>query len=627
MNDRWLKLEIGNKCGENAPNCICTGSTGNFTTSRDTDFDQVVGFVRYTHRSDEPFRLLKNIGDDEQLDVGDNYQEVKGVTEVSVYYWSENERKPLLLRVVKDGVTHEPEYYYKYGGNENEAGGQQNLWRHKNHEGGISLQTRLDERNLGINNRIPLYLDEPDKPLGLGSDLAKSVTIQHVQPPPPQLVGGGYTITEYKLNGDTNTSISRIEYGKQKVNVDIPPGGMNTVRLYSSPVNSNVPLMVNFNLKNGEPRWYFSKTQDGRSWIEVGSTDNFYKDDLPTENLAKNLDGFACKYHKAVTMDLTKDTFKGKKEKDCADGKSQNISVEQVEITGDSGRKTKYTKYSIKDREHKLVDLKFYHNGYEDQRRRIKSNSLNFPIQGPADIYTFYSSNTKDPVLIYVDASRSSGESQANTGWYRRSKNGYDSPWTKLRKQLRNITHQNFRELDCDNWNTLVGELKRGDSGLQECPQETAKQQDKQGQQRAEELRSGGEEAEETAKEEDVKASEDEQSDEEGSYTVLGAAGPKAVSSRDKDGPPGGNGLIGPNGDGGPAGGKPGAEDTPSEPAPFTSLITGGSAIAGYFFAGTAGSGLTGFLGYKGYKLYQNFKGDPWVRHRYSIEFLKNVPC
>ncbi|EKX72577.1 hypothetical protein BEWA_050450 [Theileria equi strain WA] len=56
-------------------------------------------------------------------------------------------------------------------------------------------------------------------------------------------------------------------------------------------------------------------------------------------------------------------------------------------------------------------------------------------------------------------------------------------------------------------------------------------------------------------------------------------------------------------------------DTTPAEPGKterFASVLTGGIlAGAGYFFAGTAGTGAT-FFG--GWKLYNRYKGDPWVR-------------
>ncbi|EKX73875.1 hypothetical protein BEWA_039130 [Theileria equi strain WA] len=49
----------------------------------------------------------------------------------------------------------------------------------------------------------------------------------------------------------------------------------------------------------------------------------------------------------------------------------------------------------------------------------------------------------------------------------------------------------------------------------------------------------------------------------------------------------------------------------------------GSWAIFGSTSGTLAGAGAT-FFG--GWKLYNRYKGDPWVRHRYPIEFLKNVP-
>ncbi|EKX73292.1 hypothetical protein BEWA_053470 [Theileria equi strain WA] len=69
-------------------------------------------------------------------------------------------------------------------------------------------------------------------------------------------------------------------------------------------------------------------------------------------------------------------------------------------------------------------------------------------------------------------------------------------------------------------------------------------------------------------------------------------------------------------------GSPPTLAPTSSPPGTTTPKLTGvlelPASIAGYFFAGSAGSAAT-FFG--GWKLYNRYKGDPWVRYGYPIEF------
>ncbi|EKX73845.1 hypothetical protein BEWA_038830 [Theileria equi strain WA] len=471
----WLQLQIENKCGVSGAGCRCSSNKlDGLETKKVTDDGNAVGFVALTHSHKDPFRLLKSLGDGkDELDIGDNQQEIKEVTSVSVYYWvgDKEYRKPLLLEVVKNDATHAPDYYYKYGNNEPEAGGQQNVWRHKPHVGGVSLQSRLFDRNLGINNRYPLYLNDPTKVLGLDSKFAKNIGVEPVQSG-REIVGTNYTVTEYKLNGQNNghggTKFSTVIFDKKNTGIKIPPEATDEIRLYSSSVNTNVPIALEFKLQNGNSRLLYSTDKSGKNWQEHGSDDRSYKENIQlTEKLIKNLDDLVCEYYNGVTIDLSSTITNGTYCCDKHAGKEKGegggrISVDKVQVscTNPSHNSSKLIayKHSI-DGDYKLAGIKFYLDGDQNKRRRVTSRNLGLPIEGPVDVYVLYCDN--NPILVYVDANRST-KSQV-TGWYRKSKRGYENNWTKICAGIGGITHSDLNggTLICQKWNTLVGALKK----------------------------------------------------------------------------------------------------------------------------------------------------------------------
>ncbi|EKX73057.1 hypothetical protein BEWA_016180 [Theileria equi strain WA] len=158
----------------------------------------------------------------------------------------------------------------------------------------------------------------------------------------------------------------------------------------------------------------------------------------------------------------------------------------------------------------------------------------------------------------------STGGSSQTIGWYRKSKRSYDKNWTKIPTALNGITPTNITE--CRNWNKLVGVLE----GLKchkfnKCTYKSSLGR-----------------ADDGVQEEVID---------------LGLSEPEAPDSPRAEA------------HGGQA----------SSPASNT-----GGAIAGYVLTGVCviSGSLTGFA----YWLYKRTNGDPWVRHGYSIECLKNVP-
>ncbi|EKX73685.1 hypothetical protein BEWA_037210 [Theileria equi strain WA] len=465
-----LKLEVNRQCGKDGT-CNCNERPTGIEAKKEDSIENVTGFVALTHdRKGIPFILKKRIDGNERLE---SDKPIEDVTKVSVYYWDEDTSydKPLLMEVIKSGGPQNVEYYYKSEDHE-QSGADPNIWKQYIAGSGTPLQAILDDRNCVVHNVIPLVLETPEQGIGIETNCTKSKKVEAVGGG-VQLTGSEYMVTEYKSSG-SGTGISRVEYGKKKISgVKIPSGALDKIRFYSSTsVDGDMPIMFNLNLKNGEKRWFYNQSTGGTKWQETGGNRFYTIDGKPTENLAKQLDGFACKYHKAVTMDLTKGASE-KKEKDCSNGKSQNISVTTGEIMRDGGRNMKYTKYSITDPKHKLVDIKFYHNGDENQRRHVKSNSLNFPIEGPVDIYTFYSNGSTDPKLVYI---HKEGKSKAY-GWYRMQTNdGHNKKWLRIPRTLKSIKHNHIEEkkLNCKQWSDLAKVLKHDTAGFQNCQESVA---------------------------------------------------------------------------------------------------------------------------------------------------------
>ncbi|EKX74143.1 hypothetical protein BEWA_041810 [Theileria equi strain WA] len=532
----WLRLNV--HCNGDSGTCRCD-KIGSISARKEVSPSNARGFVAYTHelKDGTPFTLKKDIGGDK---LGDNGEDIEGVTKVSVYYWDadKDRKKPLVIKVIRKDHQSQPEYYYKQDNGENEAQNKDaTTWVHHGYVEGTSLQTRLDDRNAAINNVLPFDIEYPAKYLNFSSHRTKGKGIES-SGQAPQLNGTEYVTTSYKINGiDGNTGISRIEYKKEKIkDIIIPPGGqINGIRLYSNTGISPVPIMFEF-MKSGqeESTWYYSKSPDGTEWQEVYDRGNtFYINGQPTEELAKKLDGLSCENYKAVTIDLSYGNSIGKGQA-CSGSKEQKITVTTGEIAREGIGKAGYTKYSIRD-DSKLADIKFYlaTDTSKENRKRVKSNALHFPMNGPVEIYTFYS-DKHNPILIYLDDSKSNKKS--STGWYRmQSKGGYTKAWKKTSARLKGInkTEIDGRNLGCKQWNKFTGVLRdRGTSGLQECTQETAKL-------------GRSESAEETEGVVSTGDQEDEEDEEEGSEYENSSDGegppevpPQRATRGEKDGKP-----------------------------------------------------------------------------------------
>ncbi|EKX73005.1 hypothetical protein BEWA_015660 [Theileria equi strain WA] len=639
MSDRWLQLNLKNKCDNNA--CSCSGNKpGGLDSKRETRIESITGFVQYTHKYKEGFKLLPNLGDGERLELQQNHQEIKEVTEVSVYYWDKDKdcNTPLLLRIIKNGETHSPIYYKRYDENEEEGNPDPKVWKLYNNSNSTSLQDLLDDRNLGRNNVFPLYLDQPTKHFESTSNIAKSINVQ-LAGSPSRLPGSDYIVAEYKLNGQGETRFSRVMLDKDKVNgIEIPADAITNIRLYSSSINdSKVPVMVEFVGPNGgNSKWFHTQGANGTQWGEDAGSSGFYtgKGNLLsqlTEQFTKRLDGFVCEHHNGVTIDLSHGVSTGNERQYCCEehggkkGGKVSVKTENIALNTAPGNFITVYKHHVEEG-HKIADIKFYQDDNDSKRRRIWSNKLRLPIPGPVDIYTFYSGN--NPELIYVYGA---GGKSPVKGWFRRDSSGYGATWKRTYKKLRGIRKDEIdrKQLNCQQWTALAEVLKKRGTDLPGCTPETAQPSTVA---RAEDP--AGELGLEPEDEEEDGSGDEQSSDDSDSARVNSAPG--------KDGPkPDVAGESGANAGGGGASRSSDDGTTTSETTTPTSSATNAvhsaaisSTASGVstpqppekLFAETTlglgvivssvfgGSGLTGFLGYKGYSLYKNFKGDPWVR-------------
>ncbi|EKX73933.1 hypothetical protein BEWA_039710 [Theileria equi strain WA] len=508
-DDNILQLLIGNKCGSAGTACSCPGGTSisEIEAKREDNIDNFTGFVALIHspKAGLTFTLRRELDGNESLE--DN-QDIHGVTKVSVYYWTcdKGYTKPLLLEIIKNDIV-ERDYYYKSEDGEGDTN--THIWKRDTNPRGTALQAILDDRNCVVNNAVPFFIDEPEKGIDTTSDCAKKKRIEPVGGG-LQLSGSDYRVTEYKITG-LQTGISRVQYQKEKVSgIEIPSGNqVSQIRLYSSPVNDKIPLMININLKTEGYRWYYSTSANGQNWGEHGGIRLYNNSGQPTEALAKKLDCFACEYHNGVTIDLSHRTSKAQNNYCCSehkDGKKVSVTPHEVrcQLHSNSSYITVY-KHSIRESNFKLGSIKFYDNE-QNKRRHVRSRNLKLPIEGQVEVYIFYCTDN-NPVLVYVDATKST-KSQDNTGWYRKSKGGgYSKNWSKIPTGIGGITHSDLdRDLiDCTRRNKLVGVLKKlGCTTLSPCPKSSSPERS---------------DADDGVQEEDIPLGESEGEDE--SYKVL----------------------------------------------------------------------------------------------------------
>ncbi|AFZ80044.1 hypothetical protein BEWA_028940 [Theileria equi strain WA] len=628
-----LELNLQKKCGENNGPCNCTRD-GDFVAKKDDSIPGAIGFIRYTHElrnaSEQTFTLQTNLR---------NRQTIKGdpvpnVKEVAVYFWKDHLGKPILIGIKKKG-TSPPDYY----SNSYISAGK-SYWSNAGNEN-KELAQLLDENNCKRNGAVPFDIQNPtkDHAPGCNSTCLKTRNIggPSPRPAPP---GGEYTIQEYIVNHNSNdyldngTKISRVTFGGQSTNgIDLPRSyAVSRVRMFShaDSQSNNIPLMLQFVQKGGTvSRWFYNKDKDGTDWKEVDDVYGFYSDSIgvyPTEDLTTKLDNVRCLRDSLVTMNLGK-------------GVSGSYCCIYHKKKGDQGKVTvseeivpagsiQYSKHSISSGDTKLAKIKFSSQWNQGTEIKITLSKQNLPIMGPVAIYAFYCERN-GPVLIYVDR----GSAQ---GWYRKpnsNSSGKDEQWEKA-DELDGVTPETIN--NCTHWNKVVSKLRDSNSGLKDCPKETAKRLQEQGQQSERETRTGGEESEGQGYKADAggkearaqeqgtspkkpdpndkakgpgdtapglsgsavdEASGNADGDSHSEGTQSPAAKESASEPQARSGAEAGTAL--PHGQGNSPGQNPSFWDKPEKSIP--TVLTGVGVVSG-------------LVGLEGFKYYKSHNGDPWVR-------------
>ncbi|EKX72409.1 hypothetical protein BEWA_048760 [Theileria equi strain WA] len=640
MSTGELKLNV--KCqGGDKGQCTCKGAENipGLKAEKRTNIP-VPGFTKYVHwiPDGRTFTLDGELSNGGKIG-SEGKIPVKDVTEVAVYYWNGAPDNPILLGITTNSSDNTTTAYY---GRDSDSG---NDWEQLP---GSNEQEALDDQNCLRNYAIPFNIENShsgDIFKGSKSSCIGSKTIKST--PSSSLTGSNYVTTAYSItNADCKgTKISRVTLNNKPINISLTRDTLATeIRLYSSPVNTNVPIIFEFKLENGNSRLFHSKNEEGTEWQEYGNGNRSYDDNNNisqlTEELIKELDEFTCEHHKGVNIDLSSTRTNG--ESYCCNkhgGKKKDgngkVSVTENEVRckiHNNSSTITYHRHTVSG-SYKLSGIRYNENG--GTRRNIALNGQRFPIPNVQAIYALYSGNKKEPILIYV-------EGNTATGWYQKKGpsggNNGNEEWTKVKDKLNGITPEKFGTLDCPSWNDAVGVLRDcGDKTLEECPEES--KQDPQ----LEQLSS--EEAREEVDEEGIKVEKEE---EEEKIEVKGgnapgpgkAASPAGPGSHSTGTAGGGDSeaqttaSIGDTDGGAGVSGEDGgdsddaterAEEPPDPPAnPQPLLTTAPAVLAGYIVPSVFGGSAATFFG--GWKLYNRFKGDPWVRYGYPIEFLKNVP-
>ncbi|EKX72789.1 hypothetical protein BEWA_013480 [Theileria equi strain WA] len=255
---------------------------------------------------------------------------------------------------------------------------------------------------------------------------------------------------------------------------------------------------------SGENRTAYYVRGSGKDWIET-SLQNDLEKTLYEQN---------CYNNEAVTLDLTRSNSETHSKHGgtgycCAYHKEgPKVTVEEIAVRHqhERGESTKLYKHTIYPTS-KLAGIKYNEGGNHGpkSRKNIKIPGLDNSGKDSVDIYALYSGKNQDPELIYVKSTGDSGV----TGWFKKGSSN-NGNWEKAEKLDKNITPNNFGDLDCDKFKALKEELNHDTSGLDEC-KEHLKQQERAQLTARTEL--GGEQREESREEEqEEEKKEDEDS-------------------------------------------------------------------------------------------------------------------
>ncbi|AFZ79499.1 hypothetical protein BEWA_023480 [Theileria equi strain WA] len=221
----------------------------------------------------------------------------------------------------------------------------------------------------------------------------------------------------------------------------------------------------------GNPTAYYTKSGYNPQWYLVSPSK------LDSEILEAKLDGLNCSLNNTATINLTKDAYTAGKRYCCHKHSGQGkITVTPVPIFCKENKNKSHTtayKHEINTGDFQLADIEYYLNGIPSRRKKINIPNLNLPTKRPVNVtvYAFYSKDSTDPKLIYVD---SDGEPNVK-GWYKNNgSKDNNEEWINFSDISENTTPESITNCKDNNWSRLVNELQKEEStGLKECNQAT----------------------------------------------------------------------------------------------------------------------------------------------------------
>ncbi|EKX72223.1 hypothetical protein BEWA_046870 [Theileria equi strain WA] len=273
--------------------------------------------------------------------------------------------------------------------------------------------------------------------------------------------GSSFFKFTHTKSGGGPFKVEKVIYGDSGPTVDVDANIDESIShlavwYWNNDSNLGVPLLIEV-FKNGHYKYHYNKGD--LDWRPVSGYNNYQNKQFTGEALEQKLDDLNCYNSNAVTLDLTNSNAEKGGHTCCEHHKSHSkvkVSSKVITISSSSlvrGSKTSipYYKYSvIKRGDTKLAKIKYYIIG-DDNRKRIITEELDLPIQGPVDVYVFHCSGK--PALIYMDPQGTLP--QDVQGWYKRGTDD-NSKWEKLRDKLTSVTSDNLDNLACGQQKELV---------------------------------------------------------------------------------------------------------------------------------------------------------------------------
>ncbi|EKX72518.1 hypothetical protein BEWA_049850 [Theileria equi strain WA] len=407
--------------------------------------------------------------------------------------------------------------------------------------------------------------------------------------------------------------VSEVRYGATPASDLNPSDGIKhlAVWYWDNDQGLKTPLLVEVKVNDTNFRYSSNKGGGDIQWSPAGTTQ------LSGKELEQKLDGLNCSLNNAVTINLTFQNSEVHKNNNtyCCSTHSHNgisgrvsVTINKVSCKGLHQSADCY-KHTVNTGEWRVAAIKYDPTG-EKTRNRITLNGHKSP-PSVTTVYAFYKNN--NPKLIYVEGNEENKWFKSPTGI-----NNKDEQWTKVSTNIKGITPDSASGT-CTNWTQLKNALTEAKCGIyQECnkksntvvsfetppppPQKPGASAgaghqgpdgDAGGSGIGELLRSiiGGLTSGAIWAISNKKVLETITKVGETSYDLANTTGidtlkaaleitEKALEAHPPE--------------------KPAESPTPTSARSTGGLLEAPIAIAGYFFATSAGSGLTGFLGYKG---------------------------